>query len=65
MTLLGTQVYAIKWTPKSGFYDDFPTFPATSTSSRLYLDFGNCVSGEKAKINRVRLYKNLADIPNN
>lgn len=65
MTLLGTQVYVIKWAPKSGFYDGFPTFPATSTTGGLYLDFGDCASGEKAKIDWVRSYKNLTDIPNN
>ncbi|SEO06759.1 Alginate lyase [Mucilaginibacter gossypiicola] len=64
MTLLGTQVYVIKWAPKGGLNDGLP-FPAASTTGGLYLDFGDCASGEKAKVDWVRSYKTLADIPNN
>jgi hypothetical protein len=36
-----------------------------ATTGGLYFDFGDRASGGKAKVDWIRSYKNLADIPNN
>jgi hypothetical protein len=65
MTLKGTQVYVIKWAPKTALNNGTINFPTTSSTGGLYLDFGDCVVGATAKVDWVRSYKTLADIPSN